>query len=772
MALSQRLSDAVFCLASKEEAHEWLRDIDEEVGGLRWVPVGGLEDNIHAIEVSSHPALAIVERVTNAIDALLELKALEHGATAPSPHVAAQQWWGVPRGGLSDMAEAARRHLAESIKVTLEASGDPDCPTVVVQDGGCGVSPDDFPKTLLSLMASNKKLKHHLMGVYNAGGAATYKFCELSLIASRRQSGLTDGMPDEVGLAVVRYNPLDTERYKTGTYEYCIDAQGHILRLGLSELPELRFGTYVKHVAYHLAGYASMAHGPKASLWHLLHAALFDPPLPIQIRERRREQYAEVERASDGEIRRVVAGLRHLLGRPGTSCYQDERQLQLGPESGVVVLRYWVLGHNVDDPDAYVRPDQALTLTHNGQRQGTRDRQWVRRNLDLHYLFKRLIVQVDCDHLSSAAKREVFAATRESQTESRLTQRILERVVDELRHDDELSVLDEQQRDRAIAEATKRVSARVKRQLAKQIAGTIPGTGDERKTEGRGSTKRKRIKRKKRQPRVYDDSQMPEVPDSLLIANAPLSVQAGRTTVVRVRINARNGFLPRHREGFKVIVGPQLKDHVSIQSTGSLLGGETRVILAAAPDAPRLQDRLHALLALPEMGVMLSSEAGLTVVDPVPQPSDPERGGEPDVDITWVGRDRWEALGNWDARTVGDANIKRDAQDRTRIVRVEFLLNEAFEPFESLSLAKKLSETAMNAFRDSYALPVCWALFQQSLYADSGAPVQALADPDSPEARPPQVHDEVYVRGEKERLARAVLMAMEPDLALMSAGED
>lgn len=775
MLLPEDLSRATFAVRCKHDVDEWLRDIDEHVGGLRWVPVGNLEDNVHAIEVSTDPALALVERVTNAIDALLELQASARGATAPSPHSAARLWWGIPAAGLSEMGEPDRRRLADNIKVTLETSGDPESPTVLVQDAGCGVCPDDFPRTLLSLMASNKKTKHHLMGVYNAGGAATYKWCKFCIIASRRNQILLDGRPDEVGMTVVRYNPLDTDQYKTGTYQYCVHNDGSLLRLQIEELPELPFGTYVKHISYDLPRYASMAHGPKSSLWHLLHAALFDPPLPVQIRERRADQYAEVQRSQDGEIRRVVSGLRHLLGRPGISSYSDERTIGLGPESGAVVLRYWVLADSVDDPDAYVRYDQALTLTHNGQRQGTRDRQWLRRNTDLHFLFRRLIVQVDCNSLTNAAKREVFAATRESQTESKLTQRILDRVVDELQHDDELSALDERQRDRAVAEATKRVSAKVKRQLAKQIAAAIPGTGDDARRDGRGSTKKQRERRKKREPRVYEDGHLPEVPDFIEIVNQPLKIQAGHVAVMRVRITAKNGFLPRHRDGFKVIIGPQLKDHVSVRSTGSLLGGETRVVLGADPDSPRMEERISVVLAVESMGVMLPAESRVEVLDPVPVAPDQERGGEPDIDIQWIGRDRWQTLENWDELMVGDANVKRDPQDRTRVTSVEFLLNEAFGPFESVGLMKKLTEVGMNAFRDAYTLPVCWALFQQTLFIDGLAkPPEAAARDTSDEklfasAASPE---ESYLKSEKERLARAVLMAMEPELSLLRAAEE
>ena len=83
------------------------------------------------------------------------------------------------------MSDEARRKLAEMLQVTMLESGDAQRPTIVIQDRGTGQHPDDFPKTLLSLLESNKKELSHVMGVYNAGGAASYRFASYTIIVSR-----------------------------------------------------------------------------------------------------------------------------------------------------------------------------------------------------------------------------------------------------------------------------------------------------------------------------------------------------------------------------------------------------------------------------------------------------------------------------------------------------------------------------------------------------------------------------------------------------------
>lgn len=294
MRISGQLADEAFNITTPDESLAWLTDVDKEVGGLRWVPLGGIPNNVHTVQVSADPALALVERPINSIDAVLDLKAEQLKQSAPTPHEAARAWWGVPAGGLSEMKEDARRELADLIRVTNLDSGDIEQPTVVIQDAGTGQRPDDFPKTLLSLLESNKKSKAHQMGVYNAGGAASYAYCPYTFIISRRAPQLLNNNADEIGIAVVRYNPLDPDKYKSGTYEYCVAKDGSILRLDLLSLPDPHsglvapgYGTYVKHISYELSKYHRGAQEPKRSLWHLFHAAIPDPPLPFRIIETR-----------------------------------------------------------------------------------------------------------------------------------------------------------------------------------------------------------------------------------------------------------------------------------------------------------------------------------------------------------------------------------------------------------------------------------------------------------------------------------------------------
>lgn len=102
MKISKKLAEEAFQITAPDEVVSWLAAVDKELGGLRWVPLGGIPNNVHTVQVSADPALALVEGPINSIDAALDLKAQEPKQTTLTPHEAARAWWGVPVGGLGN----------------------------------------------------------------------------------------------------------------------------------------------------------------------------------------------------------------------------------------------------------------------------------------------------------------------------------------------------------------------------------------------------------------------------------------------------------------------------------------------------------------------------------------------------------------------------------------------------------------------------------------------------------------------------------------------
>ena len=61
---------------------------EKRYGPIEKRPVGGRENNIGIIRLASDPGLASVERITNGMDAVLELQALLKDQSAASPRAA------------------------------------------------------------------------------------------------------------------------------------------------------------------------------------------------------------------------------------------------------------------------------------------------------------------------------------------------------------------------------------------------------------------------------------------------------------------------------------------------------------------------------------------------------------------------------------------------------------------------------------------------------------------------------------------------------------
>src|SRR5579884_263194 len=164
---SAALASALAAAKTVEDIEQLLAAAEVDLGGLRWRDLGDRPNNAGTVQIASSAASALIERVTNAIDGVIELRAEEHaGALPASPRDAAREWFAVPRHGIGELSDSERRTLASNIRVILEDSGDPCRPTVRVIDHGIGQHPADAPSTLLSLNENNKVGKPYLQGAY------------------------------------------------------------------------------------------------------------------------------------------------------------------------------------------------------------------------------------------------------------------------------------------------------------------------------------------------------------------------------------------------------------------------------------------------------------------------------------------------------------------------------------------------------------------------------------------------------------------------------
>lgn len=192
----------------------------------KWEFYGGLPNNAGIIKAQSpDPVGALVEKITNGIDALLVRACITKGINPESPEAPQNQAEAIRLffgDGVADFSidEKQVRNLAGKT-VRIIAEGQTDNPAITVVDFGEGQHPRDFPDTFLSIGHSNRTKIYFAQGVYNQGGSAALKFCGngYQLVVSRRAPDISNQNSDW-GFTLVR------ERYEQGSraeqYEYCL----------------------------------------------------------------------------------------------------------------------------------------------------------------------------------------------------------------------------------------------------------------------------------------------------------------------------------------------------------------------------------------------------------------------------------------------------------------------------------------------------------------------------------------------------------------------
>jgi len=467
--------------------------------------------------------------------------------------------------------------------------------------------------------------------------------------------------------------------------------------------------------------------------------------LPLLITGRRRKEKAYGSR--------IIIGNAARLNQPEKArgdldvAHHDSVRFDLGERYGHVTFNYWVVRRpegstaSSDPAGSYVRADSAVSMTLFGQRQDTEARVWIKDKAMLPFLYKNTVVQVDADGMTPVAKREVFASTRERATKSDLREKIYEHLAAILRSDEELKRLNHEEKERLLQRSTSASSEKVRKRLAKFIktrlrdvtrpgkGGISPGNGGRRKTTGGVGGKK----------RDTNDEHLGHVPTKLTFAKDSIRVNQGASAYAWVEIDAKNGYLPAHDDDLTLgWDGADPGGTVRVTMRSKLLGGQARWVFEADGDATPGEYTFRASLLTPN-GVLTDTINVIVAVPPTAKPKG--KGLEPETGprVEWVYRAIW-ADHDMTARTVG--TVTEDDEETIIFVnRNQHLLEAALS-------GRTLTSEQIDTRATRYQFPVACALWLQ-------AHELKATDP-----KP----DERYLQAEMERLAEAVLVAIDPDV--------
>jgi len=406
-----------------------------------WRPYGQNESNYGVVEnQQASPIPALVEKLINAIDAILMRRCLEEGidprsADAPKTIEAAVQRFfpGAPKWS----TPSTRRRQAESIQII--ADGPKGDTSLVIYDDGEGQHPRDFDKTFLSLLRGNKNEIHFVQGKYNMGGAGAIAFCgrkRYQLVGSRRFDGT-----GEFGFTLLRRHPLtmrERASRKNTWYEYLV-IDGAIPSFPISDLDldlygrRFTTGTIIKLYSYDLpAGARSVI---SRDLNQSLNEYLFSPALPL-ITIDKPDRYPK-----DRNLQRDLYGLRRRLEEDGSKYVAEFFSEDLtSEEMGRVKVTCYVFRPRVEEKTAketketiqreFFKNDMAVLFSVHGQVHGHFTAEFITRALKFPLLKDYLLIHVDCTDVKLEFRNELFMASRDRLKDAEESRTLRRRLAD------------------------------------------------------------------------------------------------------------------------------------------------------------------------------------------------------------------------------------------------------------------------------------------------------------------------------------------------------
>ncbi|MCG7281997.1 hypothetical protein MHJ94_11925 [Chryseobacterium taklimakanense] len=625
---------------------------------INWRAVGDRQNNQSTINMGTDPAAGLVERITNSIDSILDLKWHQEGQPKDidSPRMAAQKWFDLTEGRLRNIKDASNKKIQELARqtiITLKDSEREDFPTVEIRDFGTGIKGDEFGKTILSLNDNNKIDKLHQLGAYGQGGSTALSFNTFTVIISRPNKILKKG--DDVSFTIVRFNDGELGLRKLGWYEYCVGANNNPLSLTVPE-NEFEAGTLIKHIGMDIGKYTAKLTGPTSSLWYLAHHYMFDTILPFTISGQRKKDLnkGKIENRSVlGNNRRLTLG-----GGEEKELTQYKRDATLTFRDGKVTLYYWVLTIEGEKPweriKNYTLPSEPIIITFNGQKQGTLTNSLVKSDLKLPFLEKYLVVQVECDQMDNESKRQLFSSTRETTRDTSIKKELSKLVVDTLDADDELKRLDKERRDRYLRKDETEALDKLRKRLASRINSYLK-TGDGGKgvkATDTGET----VKPKKQPPIPIND------PPTFLEITTPAQkeVFVGKTFSVKFKTDAHPNLFT-NPDWFFAVIEPH--------SFGSYTGS-ARVVdgygIAYFKTRENLEPETEAVITLelrPPRQKTISDTVEVISAE-LPEGTDSGKAGKnnaPNIEIIPISEnDQFFKEEGWTKQTVADVKDDKD----------------------------------------------------------------------------------------------------------------
>ncbi len=383
---------------------------------------------------------------------------------------------------------------------------------------------------------------------------------------------------------------------------------------------------------------------------------------------------------SDAPVRRTIAGnhTRLWTDRNEKLEHTDSVQIVLPHEDGQsrVIAHYWVAaapegGAAKSKPiEAYVDPYRPITYTLFGQSHGWEDQRFVRDRLQLPYLDRYLIVQIELDHMAAQARRNILSTTRDRLKESRIYDELRERLAHALAEDPQLIQLNEGRKEALLSAYSEAERKQMRERFARLLANLAAGRDAEVPSKGKSERGREPSGSRSRDP--LPPLPTSESPTFLRLANAqhPVQVRIDRAAVLRLESDAPDGYLAAHDPHARLLVVVDPADNLVMESRSDFRGGRARILIRPGSDAKVGDDGVVDVFLLTPDGESFRDRITyrITPHGESATSGDTRRGQVKAPEPVPIYKERWTALG-WNEDTV--AQVKEDTTGSRILVNMD-----------------------------------------------------------------------------------------------------
>ena len=426
-----------------------------------WKPYGKNKGNFGTFEgQQDHPIPALIEKITNSIDATLIKECKLSGIDPKSNSApktmqeAVELFYNVKNGEIGELTNLEKRSLGDNIQII--ATGEKFQPSILIYDNGEGQLPTDFENTFLSLHNNNKASIPFVQGKYNMGSTGGVVFCgekKYQLIFSRKNIALTEGVLKPIGFTLVRKHPLSegekSSNIKSTWYEF-FKPNNSIACFEKSELDiglvnrTFKCGSGVKLYSYQL---------PKGSrgdistdLYRDLNQYLYNLPIPIVVYEKRAHYKVR-------NVSKIVLGNRTRIVLDTNDNIEKSIQFELGTNLGnfSIPINLTIFKGNVDHREFIKNKNLIYTL--NGQVHASEGQSFVSQDLGFSLLKKHLLIQVDCTNIPVDIRQDLFMSNRTHLKKGIKTELLREEIVSFLSKSSELRKLNNERKNSLLSDS-------------------------------------------------------------------------------------------------------------------------------------------------------------------------------------------------------------------------------------------------------------------------------------------------------------------------------